>query len=401
MRNLNILLFTILSALAAIGQTCGDSNTSQTFSPMDSDKAQHSMGSHFVSMGSAVASCTYTSSSSSTQQNCNTQCNVVNAGGTLQNPLGGTIGSDNGTLSVLGSHEVDKGWRTGQAGGVNAGASCTGVFGGGAVRCSPFTMGCNVSVTVSLTGVTVTSSNGDVIWTSTNQVPITCATIPDPENQVAGGGGGAPEPQCDLGFAGDTQGPCSPIIIDTVGEGFHLTSAQNGVTFDIRGDGHPLQISWTAAGFHNAFLALPGLDGMVHNGKELFGNFTPQPQSANPNGFLALAEFDKAENGGNGDGVIDEQDAVYSKLRLWIDENHDGISQPNELHTLPELGVYSLSLRYFESRRQDEFGNQFRFKSRVNPGKRRDPKDEPPTGEPGRWAYDVFFVTQQSPSSQH
>jgi hypothetical protein len=31
---------------------------------------------------------------------------------------------------------------------------------------------------------------------------------------------------------------CSPIIIDTEGEGFHLTSAEIGVIFDIRGDGH-------------------------------------------------------------------------------------------------------------------------------------------------------------------
>src|SRR5262249_17387515 len=150
------------------------------------------------------------------------------------------------------------------------------------------------------------------------------------------------------------------ILIDTEGEGFHLTSVFTGVTFDITGTNHPMQMAWTDAGYHNAFLALPGADGLVHNGKELFGNYTPQPQSQHPNGFLALAQFDKPESGGNGDGMIDEQDAVFSRLRLWIDENHDGISQPNELHRLPELGIYSLALSYVESRRTDGFGNAFR-----------------------------------------
>jgi hypothetical protein len=200
------------------------------------------------------------------------------------------------------------------------------------------------------------------------------------------------------GFVNDSNAPvdpnCSPIIIDTEGEGFHLTSAQTGVSFDITGSGHPIQIAWTDSHFHNAFLALPGPDGLVHNGKELFGNFTAQPQSVHPNGFLALAQFDKPENGGNGDGIIDEHDTVFANLRLWIDANHDGICQPEELHRLLELGIYSLALNYTESRRKDEFGNQFRYKARVNPGERRDQRDQTSSGDPGRWIYDVFFITR-------
>jgi len=201
----------------------------------------------------------------------------------------------------------------------------------------------------------------------------------------------------DPGICGDKEfcdgGLCaceyaSPIIIDTTGEGFQLTSAKDGVVFDILGTGHPIQMAWTAATSRNAFLALDrNHNGKTDNGKELFGNFTNQPKSRNPNGFLALAEFDKPENGGNGDGIIDRRDAVFSHLLLWIDESHDGVSQPNELHTLPELGVYSLALKYKESRRVDQFGNMLRYKAAVNP----DPKDG--KSKDGRWTYDVFFVT--------
>jgi hypothetical protein len=175
---------------------------------------------------------------------------------------------------------------------------------------------------------------------------------------------------------------CSPIIVDTTGNGFLLTDAAHGVSFDIAGSGRPIKISWTAPGASNGFLALPGSDGLVHNGKELFGNFTPQPTSAHPNGFLALAQYDS-----NGDGMIDAKDHIYSELRLWIDANHDGISQPEELHTLPEMGVYSISLDYSLSMRTDEFGNVFRYKAKVNAG-------QAGASDVGKKAYDVFLVTK-------
>jgi len=76
-----------------------------------------------------------------------------------------------------------------------------------------------------------------------------------------------------------------------------------GVLFDISGMGRLIQMGWTA-GATNAFLALPGADGAVHNGRQLFGNFTPQPKSATPNGFAALAVYDDPKNGGNGTALL-------------------------------------------------------------------------------------------------
>jgi hypothetical protein len=177
-------------------------------------------------------------------------------------------------------------------------------------------------------------------------------------------------------------GCSSPVIVDVGDEGFHLTDAAHGVLFAADASSGLEQIAWTAPGCSNAFLALPGADGMVHNLSQLFGNLTPQPQSPAPNGFAALGVYDLTENGGNGDGVIDARDAIFSKLRLWIDANHDGISQPEELHTLPSLGVDSISLNYKPDFYSDKYGNMFRYRSRVS-GK-----------DVGRTAYDVFFVTQ-------
>jgi hypothetical protein len=207
----------------------------------------------------------------------------------------------------------------------------------------------------------------------------------DPDNQPEDCTAGE-EPTCECGGSWSCEPlPGTPIIIDTDGSGFHLTSAANGVRFDIRADGQPIQIAWTAPGSRNAWLALPDSNGKVPSGKQLFGNVTPQPPSLDPNGFLALAVYDQPDHGGNGDGVIDSRDAIWPQLRLWIDSNHDGVAQPEELHTLPSLGINSLSLAYTESKFTDQFGNQFRYKGRVNP------EGQPPSDRVDRVMYDVFL----------
>jgi hypothetical protein len=182
----------------------------------------------------------------------------------------------------------------------------------------------------------------------------------------------------------------SPIVIDTTGHGYHLTSAENGVVFDIRGDGLPIQTAWTDGTAGDAFLALDrNGNGIIDSGKELFGDVTDQPVSASPNGFLALAEFDKPENGGNGDGIIDARDKIWPSLRLWIDSNHDGISQPGELYKLDDKGIHSLDLKYKQSQRKDEFGNLFRYKGTINPEGEDDGVQ--------RVIWDVFLLEQLTP----
>lgn len=183
--------------------------------------------------------------------------------------------------------------------------------------------------------------------------------------------GGSPEFCCGpAGGAAQGDGGCcptTPIVIDTANEGFHLTNPTGGVAFSPGPNNAPLQISWTDSNYRNGWLALDrNGNNRIDDMTELFGNFTAQTSSDDPNGFKALAVFDESTNGGNSDGQISSEDSVYSSLRVWVDANHNGLSEESELYTLPEVGIFAIKLQYSIENFVDANGNQFRYRSSLD-----------------------------------
>ena len=164
-----------------------------------------------------------------------------------------------------------------------------------------------------------------------------------------------------------TDGTCeSPIIINLEGGAYALSGADDPVMFDLDANGIPERITWTAAGTPLAFLALDrNGNGIIDDGSELFGNHTPLPSGAMAaNGFVALAAFDA-----NGDGVIDSADPVWPRLLLWVDANHDGVCQPEEVTRLATSGITALAYAARWTGRRDANGNVFRYEALYYRGK--------------------------------
>ena len=102
--------------------------------------------------------------------------------------------------------------------------------------------------------------------------------------------------------------------------------------FDLDCDGVKDTISQLNGG--NGFLALDkNGDGVINDGSELFG-------TKSGDGFADLAQYDE-----DGNGWIDENDAIFEKLLVWAkDENGK-----DELYTLKEAGVGAMCLQRAET----------------------------------------------------
>jgi hypothetical protein len=168
------------------------------------------------------------------------------------------------------------------------------------------------------------------------------------------------DPSCD--------GCVSPLLFDRDGNGFHLTSAEDGVLFDIDADGTLDRVAWTRMDSGDAWLAYDrNGNGWIDDGSELFGNRTPaypeQREATAKNGFEALGFMQMPDYGPSyADERIDARDAVFGRLLLWTDANHNGVSEPEEIEHAAATGVVSIGLAYDERKRRDQYGNEFRLR---------------------------------------
>ncbi len=120
---------------------------------------------------------------------------------------------------------------------------------------------------------------------------------------------------------------CDPLVIN-LNHNVADVSDQK-FFFDLDADGEKESISRLKSG--SGYLALDkNGDGVINDGSELFG-------TTNGNGFADLAQYDA-----DGNGWIDEADEIFSKLRIWTqDENGN-----DRLMTLAEAGVGAICLGY-------------------------------------------------------
>lgn len=200
----------------------------------------------------------------------------------------------------------------------------------------------------------------------------------DPSDPYCGSGGDCDpdtDPNCcDLG-CDDNQN--DPLVINLNDGPWRLTGVHDPVRFDIHANGQMVTLGWTARESKLAFLALDrNGNGTIDDGSELFGNATPLPSGHRaPNGFVALAQYDT-----NHDGVVDKNDAIWKSLMLWVDGNHDGICQPDELTPISTSTITRIYIARHWTGRRDKSGNYFRYRGHVRIGKH------------VRSIFDVFFV---------
>jgi hypothetical protein len=177
---------------------------------------------------------------------------------------------------------------------------------------------------------------------------------------------------------------CSPVTLDLDHTGT-FTFSDTEVWFDLKGFGVMQLFGWTALGTPDGFVVLDrNGNGTIDNGRELFGNSTPYSFTLEgpvaKHGFDALRWLDAVGQGGNANGWIDPGDEIFASLQVWVDDNHDGISQPWELSSLPAAGVAAVAVNAASVWEVDAYGNVIKYRATYVD-----------SGGIARAAVDVFF----------
>lgn len=119
---------------------------------------------------------------------------------------------------------------------------------------------------------------------------------------------------------------CDPLVINLDSDVAEMSDQT--FYFDIDADGEEDQVAQLGSG--SGYLALDkNGDGTINDGGELFG-------TSNGDGFADLARYDE-----DGNGWIDEGDAIWLKLKIWC-KDEDG---NDVLYRLADKGVGAICLQ--------------------------------------------------------
>ena len=97
-------------------------------------------------------------------------------------------------------------------------------------------------------------------------------------------------------------------------------------------------------------------DGRITTGAELFGSVSVPGAGNGPN---ALIETSKA-TGAPLSGAVQRGQTLYEQLLLWVDRNHNGISEASELRPVKQVFT-AIGLGFVRQHRLDRHGNLFRY----------------------------------------
>ncbi|MEO0963077.1 MAG: Ig-like domain-containing protein, partial [Pseudomonadota bacterium] len=146
-----------------------------------------------------------------------------------------------------------------------------------------------------------------------------------------------------VSFQYEVQTFSKPIVLDMDGDGIELVNANDAdIFFDINSDGEAERTGWAAAD-----------DGLLVFDKDMDDAATDMDEIS----FVGYKEGARTDLEGlrafdtNGDGLLDQGDALFGQFKVWRDANQDGISQKGELVGLTAAGISAIELTSDETGR--------------------------------------------------
>ncbi len=166
----------------------------------------------------------------------------------------------------------------------------------------------------------------------------------------------------------------SILVIDLAGNGVTFSSAQGGVELALN-DRSRVRTAWTTGASDDAVVAYDqNRNGRIDGFSELLGGvFAIGPPDGfeflrlSGDGYSTPAQLQRQDRTAKRpDGRIDARDALYHRLILWTDTNHNGKSEEIELQSVGHARLEVIDLSIDRRQTTDSAGNLITGRSQAS-----------------------------------